>query len=101
MFISSIYHPVDAKYHKEFNDTLSMLVNSVPKSSNFIDGHNVNANLGVRKTINKGVIGPFGIDNRNMKGRRNMSVLSQNRLIVSNSYFNKPSFVTCRSFNAS
>ena len=29
LFIASIYHPVDVKDHKDFNDTLSMLVNSV------------------------------------------------------------------------
>ena len=78
----------------EFNDTLSMLVNSVPNSSNFIGGHDVNANLGVRKFFYKGVIGPFGIDNRNIKGRRLLSVLRQNRLRVAKSYFKKPSFVT-------
>ena len=49
LFIASIYHPVDVNEHKEFNDTLSMLVNSVPKSLDFIGGHDVNANLGVRK----------------------------------------------------
>ena len=68
---------------------------------NFIGGHDVNANLGIRKKLYKGVIGPFGIDNRNMKGRRLLSVLSQNRLRVTNSYFKKSSFVTWRSFNAS
>ena len=70
MFIASIYHPVDAKDHEKFNDTLSMLLNSVTKSLNFIGGHNVNANLGVRKKLYKGVIGPFVIDKRNTKGRR-------------------------------
>ena len=59
LFIASIYHPVDNKYHKEFNDTLTMLVNSVPKSSNFIGGHDMNANIGVRKKLYKGVIGPI------------------------------------------
>ena len=59
-----------------------MLVNSVPKSSNFIGGNDVNANLGVRGKLYKGAIGPFGIDNRNTKGRRLLSVLSQNRLRV-------------------
>ena len=68
---------------------------------NFIGGHDVNANLGNRKKLYKGVIGPFGIDNRNMKGRRLLSVLSQNIPRVTNSYFKKPSFVTRRSFNAS
>ena len=49
----------------------------------------------------KGVIGTFGIDNRNMKGRRLLNFFIQNRLRVTNSYFKKPSFVTWRSFNAS
>ena len=30
-----------------------MLVNSVPKSLNFIGGHDVNANLGIRKNYTK------------------------------------------------
>ena len=78
-----------------------MLVNSVPKSLNFIGGHDVNANLGIRKKLYKGVIGPFVINNRNMKGRRLLSVLIQNILRVTNSYFKKYSFVTWRSFNFS
>ena len=73
-----------------------MLLNSVPKPLNFIDGHDVNANIGVRGKLCKGVIGSFVIDNRNMKGRRFLSVLSLNRLRVANSYFNKPPFVTWR-----
>ena len=47
------------------------------------------------------MIGPFGIDNRNMKDRMLMIILIQNRPRVANSYLNKPSFVTWRSFNAS
>ena len=101
MFIASIYHPVDAKDHKEVNPTLIILVNSVPNSLNFIGGHGVNANLGVRKKLYKGVIGPFGIENRNMKDRILLVIFSQNRLRVTNSYFNKPCFVTWRSFSAS
>ena len=73
-----------------------MLLNSVPKLLNFIGGHYVNANLGVRRILYKGVIDTFGIDNRNMKGRRLLSVLIQNILRVSNSYFDKTSFVTLR-----
>ena len=56
MFIASIYHPVDVNEHKEFNGILSMLVNSVPKSLNFISGRDVNANLGIRKKIYKSTI---------------------------------------------
>ena len=47
------------------------------------------------------MIGPFVIDNRNIKVRRLLSVLSPNRLRLANFYFKKPSFVTWRSFNAS
>ena len=47
------------------------------------------------------MIGPFGIDNMNMKDRILMIILIQNIPRVANSYFNKPSFVTWRSFNAS
>ena len=47
------------------------------------------------------MIGLFGIDNRNMEGRRLLRVLIQNILRAANSYLNKPSFVTLRSFNAS
>ena len=43
--IAYIYHPVDVNKHEESNDTMSMLVNSVPKSLDFIDGHDVNSNL--------------------------------------------------------
>ena len=48
LFIASVYHPVDFNDHEEFNDTLSILVNSVTKSLKFIGKHDVNANLGVR-----------------------------------------------------
>ena len=54
MFIASIYHPVDSKDHEELNDMLSMLLNSMPKSLNFIGGHDVNASLGFRKNFTKG-----------------------------------------------
>ena len=42
--------------NEEFNNKLSMLVNSVPKSLNFIGGHDVNTNLGIRKKMYRGVI---------------------------------------------
>ena len=53
MFIASIYHPVDVIEHEEFNDILSMLVNSVPKSLSFIGRYDVNSNLGIRKIIQR------------------------------------------------
>ena len=48
IFVASIYHPVDEKEHTEFSDTLSSILGSLPKTVQFIGGHDVNANLGVR-----------------------------------------------------
>ena len=44
-------------------------MNSIPKTVEFIEGHDVNANLGVIKQMYKKLIGVYGLDNRNMKGR--------------------------------
>ena len=62
-------------------------MNSIPKTVGFIEGHDVNANLGVRKQIYKKVIGIYGLDNRNMKGRNMLGVLKENNLRVVNSFF--------------
>ena len=57
LFVASIYHPVDNKEHRKFSEMLISLVISLPKTVQFIGGHDANANLGVRKLINKRVIG--------------------------------------------
>ena len=56
MFVALIYHPVDNKEHREFNETLISLVSSLPKTVEFIGGNDVNENLGVRKIMHKKVI---------------------------------------------
>ena len=74
---------------------------SVPKSAEFIGGHDVNANLGICTKMYRKTLGPWGIDNCNMKGRRLLGVFSQHRLKVTNSFYKNPSFVTWRSFGNS
>ena len=44
-------------------------------------------------------LGPWGINNRNMKGRRLLGFFSNNQLKIANSFFKKYSYVTWRSFN--
>ena len=44
-------------------------MNLISKNVEFIGGHDVNANLGVIKQMYKKLIGVYGLDNRNMKGR--------------------------------
>ena len=69
---------------------------SVPKSAGFIGGHDVNANLGIRTKMYQKTLGLWGINNRNMKGRRLLGVFSQHRLKVTNSFYKKPFFFTWR-----
>ena len=71
----------------------------VPNTAEFIGGHDVNANLGIRTKMYRKTLGPWGIDNRNMKGKGHLGIFSHNKLKVTNSFFKKPSFVTWRSFN--
>ena len=70
LFLASIYHPIDELEHTEFIDILSNIMCSVPKNANFIGEHDVNANLGIRLKMYGKTLGPWGIKNRNMKGRR-------------------------------
>ena len=74
---------------------------SVPKSSEFIGGHDVNANLGICNKMYRKTLGPRGIYNRNMKGRILLGFFIQHLLKVTNSFYKNPSFVTWRSFGIS
>ena len=69
---------------------------SVPKSVEFSGGHDVNANLGIRTKMYRKTLGPWGIINRNMKGRRLLGFFSQHRLKVINRFYKKTSFVAWR-----
>ena len=97
LFVASIYHPVDEFKHTEFIDILSAIMSSVPKTAKFIGGHDVNANLGVRYKMYGKTLGPWGINNRNMKGRRLLGFFSNNQLKIANSFYKKSSYVTWRS----
>ena len=94
LFVASIYHPVDELEHTEFIDILSNIMCSVPKNANFIGGHDVNANLVIRSKMYGKTLGPWGINNRNIKGRRLLSFFSNNQLKIANSFFRKYSYVT-------
>ena len=93
------YHPVDELERTEFIDILSNIMSSVPKNANFIGGHNVNAKLGIRSKMYGKTLGPWGINNRNMKGRRLLGFSSNNQFKIANSSYKKSSYVTWRSFN--
>ena len=59
LYVALIYHPVEKPEHKEFNDMLSVILNSIPKSAEFIGGHVINANMGRRKKMHGKTMGPL------------------------------------------
>ena len=97
IFVASIYHPDDIKENEEFNETLSLLMNLIPNFFEFIGGHNVNANLGVKKQMYKKVIGIYGLEKRNMKGQNLLGLLRENNLRFVNTFFLKHMYTTYRS----
>ena len=101
LFVVSIYHPVDIKEHGEFSETLISLVSSLTKTVQFIGGHDVNANLGVRKIMHKKVIRIYGIKNHNKKGQNLLLLFRANNLRVVNSLFKKRNYTIWMSFNKS
>ena len=74
-------------------------MNLVPKTAKFIGEHDVNANLGVRSKMYGKTLGPWGINNRKMKGRRLLGFFSNNQLKIAKRFYKKSSYVTWRSFN--
>ena len=94
IFVASIYHPDDIKEIGEFNETLSSLMNLIPKNIEFIGGHDVTKNLGVRKQMYKKVIGIYELEKPNMKGRNLFGVLRANNLRVINSFKKKRIYTT-------
>ena len=74
-------------------------MSSVPKNANFIGGHDVNVNLGIISKMYGKTLGPWGINNRNMKGRRLLGLFSNNQLKIANSFYKTYSYVTWISFN--
>ena len=61
-------------------------MSSVTKKAKFVGGHDVNANLGVRSKMYGKTLGPWVINNLNMKGRILLGFFSNNQLKVANSF---------------
>ena len=63
IFVASVYHPVDEFEHTDFIDNLISIMSYVPKTEDFIGGHDVNANLGIRTKMYRNNLGPWGTTN--------------------------------------
>ena len=93
IFVASVYHPVDELKNTDFINILSSIMSSVPKTAKFMGGHDVNGNLGTRSKMYRKTLGPWGIDNSNMKRRILIEFFSHNQLKIANIFFKKTSFV--------
>ena len=69
IFLALIYHPVDQEYQKRFNKDLASFYNSIPRNAKLLSGQDVNCNIGIRSKMFRDVIGSYGINNRNAKGK--------------------------------
>ena len=98
LFVASLYHPMDESDHDEFNELFNSLMTSVPKLDDFIVGHDFNANVRIIKIMYVQLLGPFGIDNRNRKGRKLLVIILNNYLKIVNSFINKSTYTTWISF---
>ena len=76
-------------------------MSSLPKTVHFIGVNDVNDILGVRKLMNKRVIGIYGLKKCNKKGRNILGIFGANNMRVVKSFFKKKNYTTRRSFNES
>ena len=100
LFIASVYHPVDENFYNELNNILSIILSSIPKLAEFIGGYDINTNVGKRKKMYRKIMGSLGIDHKNKEGKRLLGLFLTNHLKFINSFLNKLSYTTWRSFNS-
>jgi exonuclease III len=99
--IASVYHPWNEDY-EEFNNQLdSALANDVPHGYEIIIGGDINAQIGVCDCDElNDVLGPFGIETRNEKGRDVIQTYQCNNLRFMNACFeHKNNYFTHESNN--
>ena len=99
IFLASIYHPVDHEDQKRFNEELAIFYNSITRNSELLSGQYVNCNIGIRSKMFRDVIGPYGINNRNAKGKDLLFLLNSIKFIVLLTYYRHENYNTWRSFN--
>ena len=103
IFVCSIYFPVTCNEYREFLKELNILMEKIPEKCDVFIGHDINANIGTRQNGDeyKQVIGPFGLNNRNTKGKSLLRFLNSHNLRFANSFFEKKSYTTWASPSAS
>ena len=88
LFLASIYHPCHDAPHEQFLETLTSILQKVPRNSNLIIGADINANVGHRDCDEfKAVLGPHGPSRRNTRGSNLLSLYLSHELRIENTFF--------------
>ena len=95
LFLASIYHPCHDAPHEQFLETLTSILQNVPRNSNLIIGADINAKVGHRDCEEfKAVLGPHGPPQRNTRGSNLLSLYLFHELRIENTFFDAPNHTT-------
>ena len=99
VFLCSIYHPYKPEEQQQFYPELDHFIANRPRNAEILMGADVNCNVGISSPCFSHMLGPHGIDNRNIKGRELLYIYKTNNLKVLLSFFMHHNYVTYHSFN--
>ena len=95
LFLASIYHPCHDAPHEQFLETLTSILQTIPRKSNLIIGADINAKIGHRDCEEfKSVLGPHGPPRRNTRGCNLLNFYLAHELRVENTFFDAPNHTT-------
>ena len=98
-FLYSIYHSFEAAEQRKFYDELDHFSTNRSRNYEVLLGADVNYNVGIRSLRFWDILGPHGIDNRNLKGQELLYLYKSNDFKILLSFFKHTNYVSYRSFN--
>lgn len=96
ILVSLAYSPVEAPEQLIFNEFLSSIYTDIGTNTFFFQGQDVNASLGTLNSDENlaNVLGRYGIEKRDDRGKETLDLLRTHNLCVATSYFQQPSYCT-------
>ena len=88
VFISSVNHSLDKDDQLLFYSNLSSIYAAIPANYLLFSGQDLNANLGTKKNSKSKCIGPYGLNNRNSKGKEAINILNLHNLYAPLTFLN-------------
>ena len=79
--------------------TENSILTTRPRNSEILMGADANFNVSKTSKRFKDILGPLGLDNRNLKGRELLYLYKSNNFKILLSFFAHTNYITYRSFN--